>query len=369
MRNKAPGRGRESGQVILIAVLAMTVLLGFTAMAIDIGMFFEERRHLQNSSDAMALAGVQELPYNVPAAKQKAQDWAANNGISSDQIKTIEARTTLFPNDTLYVELEKDFGWMFGRALGKTTTPVGAVAAAQTGSLAGGFGAMPWALLQHESPCLDSNGDAIFNQDCVVKVGAGSSAITGWYGALDYDGIGGGSNEYQENVIDGTTIDSYCVVTEPSPNCDTSVVPTLDGNKVGGTGHGIDTRLAAEPTTGCNTNGNSIDDFDEVFAPNPAGSPTYVVRCPDSPRLIIIPIVITNPKANPGDPNVVQDITITGWTLAYLKGYTCVGAANCTSAKGHWEVSITIVDAVYSQTAGFLAAFNPKGIIVRRLIE
>ena len=52
----------ERGQTLLIGVLAMTALLGFTAMAIDIGMFFEDRRHLQNSADAMALAGVQELP-------------------------------------------------------------------------------------------------------------------------------------------------------------------------------------------------------------------------------------------------------------------------------------------------------------------
>lgn len=359
---------REAGQVILVAVLVMTVVLGMAAMAIDMGMFFEDRRHLQNSADAMALAGVQELPLNAPLAEQKAKEWAASNGIRPEQITTVEVRTKLFPNDTLYVELDKEFGWIFGRALGKTTANVGAQAAAQTGSLAGGFGAMPWALLQEESPCLDANGDAIFNSDCVVKVGAGSSAITGWYGALDYDGQGGGSSEYEANIIDGTTIGSYCVVTEPAPGC-VSVVPTLDGNKVGGTDQGIDERLAAEPTSGCG-DGTGIDEFDEVFTPNPAGTPTYLVNCPSSPRLIVLPIVVTNPKAAPGDPDVVQSITITGWTLAYLKSYACVGAANCTGAKGHWEVDITIVDAVYSQTAGFLAAYDPtNGIIVRRLVE
>jgi hypothetical protein len=318
----------------------------------------------------MALAGVQELPLNAPLAKQKAQDWAKNNGIRPEEIKTIEARTKLFPNDTLYVELDKQFSWIFGRALGKTTTSVGAQAAAQTGSLAGGFGAQPWALLQEESICLDANGNAIFNADCTVKVGAGSSAITGWYGALDYDGNGGGSNEYEGNIVDGETINSYCVVSEPSPGCDTSYVDALDGNKVGGTGSGIDVLLSAEPTSGCSKDGDGMDDFDEVFAPNPGGAPTYVVTCPESPRLIIIPIVITNPKVVPGNPDVVHSVTITGWTLAYLKGYSCVGAAVCTGGKGHWEVNIMIVDAVYSQTAGFLAAFDPNnGVIVRRLVE
>ena len=359
----------QSGQTLILFVLFFGMLAGFTAMAIDVGLFFEDRRHLQNSADAMALAGVQELPLNAPLAKQKAQDWAKNNGIRPEEIKTIEARTKLFPNDTLYVELDKQFGWIFGRALGKTTTSVGARAAAQTGSLAGGFGAMPWALLEEESICLDANGNAIFNADCAVKVGASASAINGWYGALDYDGNGGGSNEYEGNIIDGTTINSYCVVSEPSPGCDTSTVDALDGNKVGGTGSGIDVLLSAEPTSGCNKDGDSTDDFDEVFAPNPGGTPTYVVTCPESPRLIIIPIVIINPLPAPGT-TVVQSVTITGWTLAYLKSYSCVGAVNCQSGKGHWEVQIEIVDAVYSQTAGFLAAFDPtNGVIVRRLVE
>lgn len=356
----------ERGQTLLIFVLATTVLLGFTAMAIDIGMFFEERRHLQNSADAMALAGVQELPVDPITARQKAKDWAANNGIKDSEIQSIEVQTGLAANDTLHVELEKDFNWIFARVLGKTSTPVGAEAAARTGSLAGGFGAMPWALLEGDSTCLDAAGGAIFGADCQVKVGADASAITGWYGALDYDGNGGGGAEYDSNIIDNTTLNSYCVASGLPADCDAYVIDALSGNKVGGTDSGIDTRLAAEPTADCNDNNpaNGIDDFDEVFAPNPAGDPTYVVLCP-SPRLIILPIVSLDP-AWPTE----KTVTIEGWTLAYLKGYTCVGAANCQSGKGHWEVNITIVDAAYSQTAGFLTAFDPaSGIVVRRLIK
>ena len=48
----------ERGQTLLIFVLALTVLLGFTAMAIDVGLFYEDRRHMQNTADAAALAGV-----------------------------------------------------------------------------------------------------------------------------------------------------------------------------------------------------------------------------------------------------------------------------------------------------------------------
>src|SRR6266540_6397461 len=107
-------RGRkERGQTLLLFVLAATVLLGFTAMAIDVGLLFEDRRHLQNTADAAALAGVVELPLNPVGARNKAEEWAANNGVPASEIKTIEVRTTDFPNDTLYVEVEKEFSWIF----------------------------------------------------------------------------------------------------------------------------------------------------------------------------------------------------------------------------------------------------------------
>jgi hypothetical protein len=106
-----------------------------------------------------------------------------------------------------------------------------------------------------------------------------------------------------------------------------------------------------------------VDDFDEVFAPNPSGPSDYIVICPESPRVIIVPIVTLN-----GDP--VKTVTIQGWALAYHNGYSCVDAVSCTGGKGHWEVDITMVDAVFSQAAGFIGAFDPLSpVAVRRLIQ
>ena len=50
---------QEFGQGLVLAALAMVVILGFAAMAIDVGLFLHERRELQNAADAAALAGVQ----------------------------------------------------------------------------------------------------------------------------------------------------------------------------------------------------------------------------------------------------------------------------------------------------------------------
>jgi hypothetical protein len=350
----------ERGQALVLFVLALGVLLGFTAMAIDVGMVYRDRRHLQNTADAAALAGVAELPIDPLAARQKATDWAASNGIPASEIKTIEVRTTDAPNDTLYVEVEKDFSWIFGRVLGKGTDPVSAVAAAQIRSVNGTSNLMPWALLMGDSNCLDASDAPIPGADCSVKLGTDASTITGWYGALDLDGGGGGSSEYEGNIVDGEATTKYCSVGETDPECESSVVDALSGNKVGGTGHAIDDRLLNEPT--CDANGNFKDDFEEVFVSGQNGVASFAVACPQSPRLIFIPIVSLN-----GVP--VQTVTIEGWALAYLDGYTCRDI-DCPGGKGHWEVQITMVDAIYSESADLIGAYNPLSrVAVRSLIE
>ena len=197
-----------------------------------------------------------------------------------------------------------------------TTSNVGAEAAARVGTLLGGHNMMPWALLQTDTSCLDAQGNAIFGSQCSVKVGAGGSSITGWYGALDYDGNGGGSSEYEGNIIDGTVDTAYCVSGQAAAPCQATTVDSLTGNKVGGTDHGIDQRLAQGPK--CDTNGNGKDDFNEVFTAT-GGTPPYSVSCPNSPWLIIIPIVSYSSVP-------IHDVTIRGWTLAYLEGYDCVSS-------------------------------------------
>lgn len=355
-------RRRQAGQTLVLFVLALAVLLGFTAMAIDVGLFYEDRRQLQNAADAAALAGVAELPQKPVAARARAQAWAAKNGVPFSQIKTIEVRTTDAPNDTLYVELQAEFSWIFGRALGKGTDPVSASAAAQIGTLNGTSNLMPWAIVMGDSACLDSAGTPLPGIECSVKLGSGASSVTGWYGALDLDGIGGGGSEYEANIIDSAADTKYCSVGETDPECDSFTVDALDGNKVGGTDHAIDQRLLAEPTAGCDNNGNGNDDFEEVFLPSESDIVQYGVACPQSPRIIVIPIITLD-----GIP--VKTVTIEGWALAYLDGYICTGT-DCPTGKGHWEVQITMVDAIYSQSADLIGAFNPlSGVAVRRLIQ
>jgi Flp pilus assembly protein TadG/uncharacterized Zn-binding protein involved in type VI secretion len=50
-------RPSEKGQALVLIVLTMVVLLGFTALAVDGGMVYSDRRHAQNAADAASLAG------------------------------------------------------------------------------------------------------------------------------------------------------------------------------------------------------------------------------------------------------------------------------------------------------------------------
>ena len=47
----------ESGQALILIVLAIFGLVGITGLAIDGGMSFSDRRHAQNAADTAALAG------------------------------------------------------------------------------------------------------------------------------------------------------------------------------------------------------------------------------------------------------------------------------------------------------------------------
>jgi hypothetical protein len=319
----------------------MAVLLGFTAMAIDVGMAYQDRRDLQNDADAAALAGSQHLPNNPAQAETAASDWLTKNGIDSSQITAIDVESTHFANDTIRVEVDDDFGWVFARVLGMTSSNIGAHAKARVGSLSGNSNMMPWAVIEGDTDCLDSNGDAVYGTDCVVKVGAGDS-INGWHGALDFDGNGGGSNEYEGNIVDGTVDTIYCAegdFLDPCPG--TTQVHDLDGNKVGGTNHGIDERLTQGPD--CDNNGNGKDDFDEVFQTDPTGINDYVVTCPTSPNVIVIPIVSY-------DSTPIQQVTIQGWTLAYLNYYGCSSASAVPIGGGDFVFAFDDVRVVADET-------------------
>lgn len=81
----------QSGSVIVVAALSMTLLMGFLALAIDVGLLFRARRNLQIAADAAATAGALDYKYNnsIASAKTAAQAAATANGVTSTTYVTV----------------------------------------------------------------------------------------------------------------------------------------------------------------------------------------------------------------------------------------------------------------------------------------
>jgi Flp pilus assembly protein TadG len=88
----------ENGQAIVLLAISIVVLLGFTALAVDGGMVFSDRRHAQNAADAAALAGALQKSNGQPDSIviQAAERSAESNGYITDQMSVTIAPFTDF---------------------------------------------------------------------------------------------------------------------------------------------------------------------------------------------------------------------------------------------------------------------------------
>jgi hypothetical protein len=86
-------RHAERGAVAVTTVLLFAVLMGFFALAFNVGLLLESRSELQNGSDSAALAGARSLngmASGLTAARQSAYDYSMKH-LAYDQQITIDA--------------------------------------------------------------------------------------------------------------------------------------------------------------------------------------------------------------------------------------------------------------------------------------
>jgi Flp pilus assembly protein TadG len=72
----------ESGQALIISALCMTCLIGFVALAADVGVMFRQKRMAQTAADAAAVAGALEITYNLGSIANAGQAAAVQNGFT-----------------------------------------------------------------------------------------------------------------------------------------------------------------------------------------------------------------------------------------------------------------------------------------------
>jgi len=113
----------ESGQMLVLTALAMTVLLGFMALALDVGLLFRAKRNVQTAADAAAIAAALEYNYHGTTNMVSAANTAAtNNGITdTTQVAVHNPPWSGYHNGGGYIEVVIDqpnptvFMNMFGR--------------------------------------------------------------------------------------------------------------------------------------------------------------------------------------------------------------------------------------------------------------
>jgi hypothetical protein len=120
----------ERGQAVVLAVMMMTSFLGMAALVLDTGSWFRERRHLQATADAAALAGAQSLPQDPGSASSLALQYAGSNG-GNVAASDITFSSAYIANDTITVHAHSNAPGFFSKVFGISTVSVGATAAAR----------------------------------------------------------------------------------------------------------------------------------------------------------------------------------------------------------------------------------------------
>jgi Flp pilus assembly protein TadG len=220
-------RGRQdTGSILVMTALALTMLLGITALAVDAGFMFEYRHQMQSAADAAAWAGAREIKRSAGIAKADLDTFvrhetAANgftngaNGVTVTINRGPESGA--FLHNTSYVEvlISRSTPTFFMRLYNRSTTTVGARGVAGLGA---GEGGCVYALGPSQSKAIQTSGSGTIDlSGCDVYDNSDRSSDAFFVGS------GWTFTAKSINVVGGTSIAG---VVTPAPT--TGVDPVDD---------------------------------------------------------------------------------------------------------------------------------------------
>lgn len=231
----------ERGQTLVMVAIVMFVLLGVSAMALDVGETLWSRRVQQNAADAAALAGAREIPGNPDFAQQVASQYATNNGFTNGA-GGVTVTTRVFKifndDDALEVIINRVVPPGLRAAVGADDINVPARAVAIVTPSIQQCDIWPWGI-EEDTILYGANG-TIYNsgedglpygKKVVLKVPPQYQVQPGNFLALR-PGDSSGANDYRDNIKFGACIDNLDTIeTEPGNmgnNTEKAVVSDLD---------------------------------------------------------------------------------------------------------------------------------------------
>jgi hypothetical protein len=193
---------QERGQTVVFTVIALTALLGMTALVLDVGSWFREQRNLQAIADAASLAGAQALPEDTGLALAQAKATAAKNGWTlPTSAVTFSTRTRA--NDTITIHVTESAPGFFSQVLGISAANVGGTAVARSYNLGAARYVAPIAVDKKHPLLHCSNGakatcNPTFGQqttlDLITLKQDGSPTGSGNFGLVDLTNTGGAAS-------------------------------------------------------------------------------------------------------------------------------------------------------------------------------
>lgn len=329
-------RRDERGQVFVITALFLVVLCGMCALVLDVGSWFRDKRQLQATADAAALAGAQALPTDWGRAKQLAKDYADKNGGHVDP-GNITSSTTYVNGDTISVSAQNDDPGVFSRVLGLNSVHVSADAAAVKGSFTGwALGLAPWVM---DKPSIK------YQQIFTFKVESGDQAAPGNFGGVDlpmYEagcGFASGGNDY------------YDLIARRSHSCLVNIngsLPVEPGNKAA-TGTAVQDRGAKK----------NFDPY-SILTVDANGNPQITDYT--NPNVVVIPIIRDFHQGSS------SPFTVIGFAWFIITDYTQKTVTGMFVRSG--APSGAICPTASDPNAGCpFGGFDPDGISTVKLIK
>lgn len=127
-------RGKDRGATVILVALSLVVLVGFTALAVDVGALWSDKKQLQNGADAGALAIAQSCAQgSCGDVNTSAATFAAANKLDGNA-----TGTAVVSGNTVTVSTTSTRALWFAPVFGIDTADVPAQASARWGIQSGG---------------------------------------------------------------------------------------------------------------------------------------------------------------------------------------------------------------------------------------
>jgi Flp pilus assembly protein TadG len=223
-------RRNEHGQAVLITILFLTVLLGASALTLDIGVFYREQRQAQSTADAAALAGAQALPLDPTRARALALQYATNNG-GGVAGKDITLKNGYVPNDTVVVKATRNSDGFFAKIWDIASVDVHATAAARADVPQQVNGVAP--IVNKLHPMLSGAGCPCFRAETTIPLA--KTGAPGAFGMVDLDGGSNGNPDLANWITDGFDgyLDLGLYQSDPGANFNSNNVRSALQSRVG----------------------------------------------------------------------------------------------------------------------------------------